>query len=336
MSTTTNFSKVSIIVPVYNLEQYIDRCIKSILSQTYSNFELLLINDGSTDNSPSICDKYAKSDDRIVVIHQENQGVSVTRNKGIMEATGEWITFVDGDDWIEKDSLEKIIRSYPANVADVIYARSFANIGSSALERYHFNPDFTKSIQSGIYTAIDLSYLRGSVCGGLYRKNLLIEKNIFFPLNIKNGEDTIYSSLVLIYADKVGFADVHFYNVFEREGSASRSWSLDRVHHMLNNIKYINEYIDKNKNLSTEAINILDYNKYRIVSSMFNAFAETECVKLKDLVNLAKEINKLIDTKLDIGKIKFNKKKVNLFNLSTILYAGTVVINRKARNRKNK
>ena len=100
--------KITVIVPVYNVEKYLDRCIKSILNQTFADFELLLLDDGSTDLSGNICDKYAKKDNRIIVKHKKNQGVSATRNLGIDIAKGKYIVFIDSDDWVEIDYLEKM------------------------------------------------------------------------------------------------------------------------------------------------------------------------------------------------------------------------------------
>ena len=99
---------VSIIVPVYNTEKFLHRCIDSVLAQTYKDFELLLINDGSTDSSGTICDEYAAQDVRVRVFHKENGGVSSARNLGLDNAQGEWITFVDSDDWISKDYLKEL------------------------------------------------------------------------------------------------------------------------------------------------------------------------------------------------------------------------------------
>ena len=93
--------------PVYKAEKYLRRCVDSILAQTYRNFELILIDDGSPDNSGSICDEYMQKDKRVKVFHQENQGVSSSRNLGIEQAQGEWITFIDSDDWVDADFLEK-------------------------------------------------------------------------------------------------------------------------------------------------------------------------------------------------------------------------------------
>lgn len=100
--------KISVIVPVYNVEKYLSLCIDSILSQTFTDFELLLVDDGCTDKSGEICDGYAKTDARIKVFHTENRGVSAARNLGIKEASADWICFVDSDDWVEKKFLSDL------------------------------------------------------------------------------------------------------------------------------------------------------------------------------------------------------------------------------------
>lgn len=100
--------EISVIVPVYKAEQYLDRCVKSILEQTYQNFELILVDDGSPDNSPSLCDEWAKNDNRIHVIHKENGGASSARNAGLKIAKGNWIAFADSDDWLDKTALKTL------------------------------------------------------------------------------------------------------------------------------------------------------------------------------------------------------------------------------------
>ena len=100
---------ISVIVPVYNTEKYLHRCVDSILAQTFTDFELLLIDDGSTDKSGAICDEYAQKDSRVRVFHKENGGVSSARNVGLKNGRGEWISFVDSDDWVKKNFLDKLI-----------------------------------------------------------------------------------------------------------------------------------------------------------------------------------------------------------------------------------
>ena len=99
---------ISVIVPVYNVEQYLDRCVCSILNQTYQNLEIILVDDGATDSSGRMCDEYAKRDERIKVVHKQNGGLSDARNAGLAAATGEYIGYVDSDDWIEPDMYEKM------------------------------------------------------------------------------------------------------------------------------------------------------------------------------------------------------------------------------------
>ena len=111
---------ISIIVPVYNVEEYIHKCINSILAQTYKDFELILINDGSPDNSGIICDEYARADSRIKVIHQQNSGLSAARNAGLAVAKGDYIGFVDSDDWIDKSMYESMITEAQTLEADIV------------------------------------------------------------------------------------------------------------------------------------------------------------------------------------------------------------------------
>ena len=113
--------KVSIIVPVYNIENYIRVCVESILAQTYESFELILVDDGSKDNSGILCDEYAAIDSRVKVIHKENGGVSSARNTGLQQAKGKWIMYVDGDDWIEPDMIESLIEAAKATEADLVF-----------------------------------------------------------------------------------------------------------------------------------------------------------------------------------------------------------------------
>ena len=103
-------SLVSIIIPIYNVEQYLDRCIKSVINQTYKNIEIILVDDGSTDKCPEICDQYAQKDNRIVVIHKENGGLSSARNAGMKVLKGEYMLFADSDDWIKENTVEELLQ----------------------------------------------------------------------------------------------------------------------------------------------------------------------------------------------------------------------------------
>ena len=113
--------KISIIVPVYNAEEYLSKCLESLVNQTYRNIEIILVDDGSTDASPQMCDEYAQKDDRIIVIHKENEGLSLTRNVGMAAITGDFFTFVDSDDWLSYNYVENLVVALEANDIDIVF-----------------------------------------------------------------------------------------------------------------------------------------------------------------------------------------------------------------------
>lgn len=167
--------EISVIVPVYKAEQYLKRCVKSILEQTYQDFELILVDDGSPDNSPSLCDEWAKNDNRINVIHKENGGASSARNAGLKEATGNWIAFADSDDWLDKAALKTLYDL--ANQYNVPMAIG----GMRAVQEYTDAQAATKQ-DAVVLSHADLMSrffrLNGepdthSVCGAIIRRDIL-------------------------------------------------------------------------------------------------------------------------------------------------------------------
>lgn len=317
--------KLSIIIPVYNIENYISKCLDSILNQDFIDYEIILINDGSTDNSLSICKEYVIMDQRIKLFSQENRGVSAARNNGISKSNGEWLCFIDGDDFIEENSLGKLLKHSYSNDCECIIGRSYTNDGNKAIkEKYRYNESLVGNTYDGISLVFEKSYFRGGIWGVLYKKSLLIDNNILFPVNIRNGEDTIFFSLIQIYAKKIFFCDVYFYNLYERIGSASRSWTFDRVVCMIDNIKFINKYINDNPQLSPKALNILQYNIYRVVSTIYNAFSK--CFSVRNLFIINSNLKNEITSKIDVGNIKLSSKKIKLMNTSLMLFALSILI----------
>lgn len=318
--------KLSVIIPVYNVEKYLPRCIESVLNQENIDLEVLLINDGSTDSSGEICDEYARNDHRIRVFHQENSGVSSARNKGINNAAGDWICFVDADDWIEPNSIEKILNINDDRETDCIIARSFINRnGQAKIERYPFSNNLLDKNYKGTDLIIQSTYGRGSVCGVIYNRLFLLSNKINFPQNISNGEDSIFYTLCSIYADNISFADIHFYNVYERDKSASRgNWTFERVLNMVNNINYINNYIEQHPDLSPIATNILNHAKYAVVSNIYNNFNDS--FSFNNYFILRKRLKNAINGKIDIGLIRTSRVKVKLLNLSLDIFAIIVLL----------
>lgn len=202
-----NFTIITIIVPVYNAAKYLHRCIDSILVQSFTDFELLLINDGSTDNSGVICNEYQVRDSRVRVFHKENGGVSSARNLGIDNAKGEWVTFIDSDDWVEIDYLkylfEKKEDGFP--VSAYIYEREnevfYEKLNDSLIT---INVDcLTDVLMKGAYTT---PYSK------LYKYEVLKKENIRFNSKLTSFEDTLFVWTYLLYINEIRTIDKFTYH----------------------------------------------------------------------------------------------------------------------------
>lgn len=181
---STQSPKISIIVPVYKVEQYLPKCIDSILAQTYPNWELLLIDDGSPDNSGKICDEYAQKDERIRVFHKENGGVSSARNLGLDNADGDYVMFVDSDDWISNECLCKTVNKL--NSAEVLqfgFTRYEQDVNKS-----NGNKDATLSVDEFLSTRV----INVCVWGNLIKNTIIQKYNIRFDEILKLGEDQLF------------------------------------------------------------------------------------------------------------------------------------------------
>ncbi len=198
--------KISVIVPVYNAEKYLHRCIDSILAQTFTDFELLLIDDGSTDKSGDICDEYAKKDKRIRVFHKENGGISVTREFGINNVNGIFVQFVDSDDWIDKNMLEIMYKRAVLDKADIVscnFVQEF--VDKSIITKISSNSadDYIRSVISNDW---------GVLWKMLIRYQLFIENDIHFPKGVDGGEDYYVTICLLLNSVIIRFEDFYPYH----------------------------------------------------------------------------------------------------------------------------
>ena len=189
---------ISIIVPIYNTEKYIQRCIDSILAQTYTDFELLLINDGSTDNSGAKCDEYATKDLRIRVFHKENGGVSSARNLGLDNAKGEWITFVDSDDYIFENYLQNYANNINDNVDLICQGIEFDNYFSKAFPIKKCGIDYYGDVQNGMMELYKMP-MPGSVWNKCFITKIIKERHLRFDKNITIHEDEHFVLTYLKY-----------------------------------------------------------------------------------------------------------------------------------------
>lgn len=208
--------KLSIIVPVYKVEQYIHKCVDSILNQTFTDFELILVDDGSPDNCGNICDEYAQKDKRVRVIHKENGGVSQARNLGIDEAKGEYISFIDPDDWIALDMYEKLFDFIGKEDLDVVCFEVYEVKGSKCSASFRFNEDKFMNGQTALRNIL-VDIIDNSPCNKVYKKT--VWEGVRFPVG-RRFEDvaTIYKTFH--NSTKVGYMKKAFYYYLKREGSA--------------------------------------------------------------------------------------------------------------------
>lgn len=220
---------LSVIVPVYNVENFLPKCLNSLIDQTYKNLEIILIDDGSTDNSGKICDEYAERDDRIKVIHQKNQGVSVARNTGLNLAKGKYITFVDSDDWCEKDYFREVFEEAKKfENAEIIITNFIKDFGNNNLKLMHPNGKikiFNK------YNALK-NMIRGNlygweICSTFYKKENI--KRIKFSNNIIYGEDFGFKwNVIRNSSGNILYLPIVGYHYVFRKNSAVNSYDIEK------------------------------------------------------------------------------------------------------------
>ena len=205
--------KISIIIPVYNAEKTLSRCIDSVLMQSLKDFELILIDDGSKDKSPSICDSYAHNDSRIIVIHKQNEGVSRARNSGLDIASGVWVTFVDSDDEVLNDFFDQAIKFEHSDLIVCGY-ESISNINKDKnevlLQQYEYKIEeltqfFNKHINDKVLTA--------PWCK-LFKREIINSNNIRFKPNISYGEDTIFVAEYMQYVTNIVYSGAISYRYY--------------------------------------------------------------------------------------------------------------------------
>lgn len=216
--------KVSVIIPVYNVELFLEKLIISVISQTYKNIEIILINDGSSDNSGNICDDYAKKDSRIKIIHKENEGVSKARNDGLKIASGDYITFVDGDDWLELDYVDYML--YLVHKTSAVMCMSLKNF--TTRDRIQTKKDSIKIIDAETAVATMLyPYLAIGCWNKIYSRKFLMENNITFTHSL-SGEGMVFIVTAAQRTNKIGVGNRKVYNYrLNNRNSATTKHNID-------------------------------------------------------------------------------------------------------------
>lgn len=215
--------KISVVVPAYNLAQYLPRCLDSILTQTYENLEVIVVDDGSRDDTFSIISRYAEKDSRVKAIHKENGGVTSARLRGIREATGEWIGFIDGDDEIEPHMYARLLENAHAHDADIShcgYQRRFPD----GTAEYHYNTGtmHNQDRLTGLRDLLEERLVEPGLCSKLYRSELFRGLEEKMDTSIRNNEDMLMNYYLFAQASRSVYEDICPYHYILREDSASR------------------------------------------------------------------------------------------------------------------
>ena len=218
--------KISVIIPVYKVEDYLDQCVRSVINQTYKNLEIWLVDDGSPDKCPDICDMYAELDSRIHVIHQKNKGQGAARNAALKQCTGDWIAFVDSDDWIEPETYTSMLEFANEAKLDIVFCTAKIIRGTDCRERgFEYFPDRTIKTAREIEKLTLIDAIGGQPWLKIYRRECW--DDLRFPEAMKY-EDLAISWLPFAASNgKVGFLKQPFYNyrMNEQGTSLSHSWS---------------------------------------------------------------------------------------------------------------
>ncbi len=222
---------ISVIVPVYNAERFLQKTVGSVLSQTYKDFELILVDDGSTDNSLAVLNGFAEKDSRVKVIHKENGGVGSARNIGLSTAKGEFVAFLDGDDFLEPDYLSKLYSAIENN--DVSFCRFSLDYSDKCVKRHEGNLEklalapFDFNLLTGEYyneqkgDTLFCDRVFGSACRSLLRKEMIEKHGIRFSEKLKIAEDRLFILEYLCYAKTAGIVDEYLYHYVMNDTSAT-------------------------------------------------------------------------------------------------------------------
>lgn len=303
--------KISVIIPIYNVEDYLEQCVESILNQTYTNLEIILVNDGSTDSSGEICDRYKNIDKRIKVIHKENGGLSDARNYGIEASTGDYIAFLDSDDWADKNLYMTLYKNIKKNHADI----SICNF-----KKYYSDKDIEKQELNEVKCYSNIEALERLYCNDavimvvawnkLYKRKVI--GDLRFPVG-KIHEDEYLTPMIIYNANKISYINNELIYYRQRENSImNRRFNIKRLDYLYvleSRMKFFKEnMLDElyEKNVCTYLEKVMEF--YFLIK---NSEIENKKSIMKKLKNKLSNLNK----NLDINLPKNLKTEILLFNI---------------------
>lgn len=271
---------ISVIIPVYNIKDYISKCLESVINQTYKNIEIICVNDGSTDSSLKVLNEYAQKDKRIKIINNKHMGLSASRNIAINNAKGEYIVFADGDDWLEHNLIELAYNKISSCNADiVIYSYNIVEKDKIVPNKYLYK--ILEKYENKDIILSDLVSINHCVWDRMFKKKFLIDNNIRFPEEVVQNEDSVFDMICLNYKPKYCCLPRNLYNYLSGRNGSIMDDSLHIISNFIQTCKYfLSTEVFKNssddfKILVMDRILIsLDYNykikKYRLYRIIYN------------------------------------------------------------------
>ena len=316
---------LTVVIPVYNVERYLKRCIESVLAQEWKDYEIILVDDGSTDHSPQICDDYVKAYDFISVIHKENGGLSEARNTGISHVKGEYVYFPDSDDWIEPDAFMAL--------AEVLESQKFDIIS--------FNREFVKGEEDAIVSEPEVAqvfegkdafvqmlkhrYITGFANYKIYRKSLFTDHNIQFPIG-KYYEDLGTNYKLFLVAKKVYATNQKYYHyLIDNPNSITQSWNEKKFRDMYGFYKemFYSDFVCSQLNQEELHISQLYYvnGLIHILASLYKSKLDKEYIDITDEVK-----QELLKNSVSLSQMKDqpNKLKYVLYRLKVLKLAFSI------------
>lgn len=277
---------VSIIIPIYNVEKYLEKCLESIRAQTYQDLEIILVNDGSTDQSLQICEAYAQKDARIHVIDKVNEGVAIARNTGIAHATGDYIAFIDPDDWIEPLMFENMVKALQETNSPVCLCDFFKDTQKrSQPKRFEFKEtllvgeQIVEHLINGMIGMPDLLpkyvYIMGCVWRGLYRRSFISQHQLHFEPGLSVMEDLVFMVQTLLKCEQVAVVHEPYYHYVQHASSTLHSYN-DKMWTDQLKVYELLEASIREARLEEQMRNRLDY---RYIGMIFSAIKNETFVK---------------------------------------------------------
>ena len=319
---------ITVVVPIYKLEKYLKKCIDSIIKQTYKNLEIILVDDGSPDKCPQICDEYVKKDSRIKVIHKKNGGVSSARNLGIKSANGIWIAFIDADDWIEEKYFEELIYNAKENGAEVSLCGYNRVVNSERKEKILNSKSEILNSKEYLIKALNPQTGYGFVHLKIIRRDII--KDVQFNQNLVVGEDALFNVAIAPNINKAIYCNKALYNYRINSESVVKKFDNNYAKKYLRSMQECKKYILETYKDDKQIIqNYYNYVGFHVMLVAVN-FCYHPDNKIKNRRKLLKEVCNYPEFKEGIRKSNYENlsltRKITLFTLKNKLYFFTSII----------